>query len=196
MDVRGKPRCIIVLLTLTNNPKPQHGAKHLVLTSRSGPDSLRSRGDFIGKRILDYLQGRDDLVLQACAASATSVEQLESILRKTSVPLGGAVILSALLNDRPFASQNQENFDSVFPPKVDAFTTLTRAVDIASLDFCITFSSISGMFGNPGQTSYAAYVVFPVHVVDLTDCNAEPTRHSREQYAATGTRSRSSLLSF
>ncbi|KAI0695501.1 polyketide synthase [Cerioporus squamosus] len=134
----------------------QHGARHLILTSRSGPESLQSRGDFIGKRILDYLGSREDLVLQARAASATSVKQLEAILQATSVSLGGAIILSALLNDRPFASQTQENFDSVFAPKVDAFMTLTRAVDVASLDFCVTFSSISGMFGNPGQTSYAA----------------------------------------
>ena len=54
----------------------------------------------------------------------------------------------SLLNDRPFASQDQENFDSVFPPKVDAFTTSTRPVEGASLDFRVTFSSISAMFGN------------------------------------------------
>ena len=136
----------------------QHGARNLILTSRSGVESLWTRGDFIGKRILDYLQSREDLAIQAYAASATSLERLEAILQETPVPLGGAIILSALLNDCPFASQDQDNFDSVFPPKVDAFTTLTRAVDVVSLNFCVTFSSISGMFGNPGQTSYAAYV--------------------------------------
>ena len=140
------------------------------MTSRSGLESLRSRGDFIGKRILDYLHSRDDLVLNACAASATSLEQLESILRGISAPLGGAIILSAILNDRPFASQDQENFDAAFPPKVDAFTALTQAVDIESLDFCVTFSSISGMFGNPGQTSYAAYVS---RTVSSSECNTE-----------------------
>ena len=136
------------------------------MTSRSGPESLRSRGDFIGKRILDYLHSRDDLVLNACAASATSLEQLETVLRGTSAPLGGAIILSAILNDRPFASQDQENFDAAFPPKVDAFAALTQAIDIESLDFCVTFSSISGMFGNPGQTSYAAYVSIDVSALE------------------------------
>ncbi len=166
------------------------------MTSRSGPESLRSRGDFIGKRILDYLISRDDLVVQACAASATSVKQLEAILKASSVPLGGAIILSALLNDRPFASQTQENFDSVFPPKVDAFTTLTRAVDVASLDFCVTFSSISGMFGNPGQTSYAAYVVFNALVTDVADETVVRTPRSRVRYGAIRTHSPSSRRSF
>ena len=66
------------------------------------------------------------------------------------------MLLSALLNDRIFALHTQETFDSVFPPKVDAFRALESATDLSRLDFVVVLSSISGMFGNPGQTNYAA----------------------------------------
>ena len=141
------------ILMLTH---PQNGARSMVLTSRSGPDGLRKRGDFIALRILDYLQSREDLVLCTPSADATSLEQLQGVLRDVAAPLGGVFILTWLLNDRSFAAQTQESFDSVFPSKVDAFTTLSQATDIASLEFCIALSSVSAVFGNRGQTNYAA----------------------------------------
>lgn len=66
----------------------------------------------------------------------------------------------ALLHNGSLASEDQEHFDSLCPPKVDALDTLTRAVEVASIDSCVTFSSVAGMFGNAGQTSNAACVQF------------------------------------
>ena len=78
-----------------------------------------------------------------------------ALLGNLSAPLGGCMLMAALLNDRTFSSHTQETFDVVFPPKVDAFKILERVVDLNSLDFVVTYSSISGLFGNPGQTNYA-----------------------------------------
>lgn len=80
---------------------------------------------------------------------------MATLLKNVSAPLGGCVLMAALLNDRSFSAHTQESFDVVFPPKVQAFEVLERVLDISSLDFLITFSSISGVFGNPGQTNYA-----------------------------------------
>lgn len=65
------------------------------------------------------------------------------------------MLLSVLLNDRLFVSHTQESFERVFPPKVQAFEVLERVLDLNGLDFLVTFSSVSGMFGNAGQTNYA-----------------------------------------
>ncbi|KAI0683985.1 polyketide synthase [Cerioporus squamosus] len=134
----------------------ENGARHIVLTSRSGPDGLKKRGDFIALRILQYLQVREDLVLCTPSADATSREQLQAVLEDVSAPLGGAFMLTWLLNDRMFASHTQESFDRVFPSKLDVLETLSQVVDIPSLDFCIAFSSVAALFGNQGQTNYAA----------------------------------------
>jgi hypothetical protein len=72
------------------------------------------------------------------------------------------MLLTAVLEDKMFASLTQDSFERVFDAKTGAFEALTHALDIASLDFLITFTSISGMFGSAGQTNYAAYVMILV----------------------------------
>ncbi|EJF59192.1 ketoacyl-synt-domain-containing protein [Dichomitus squalens LYAD-421 SS1] len=134
----------------------EHGAGHLILTSRTGPSSLDKRGDLASQRILAYLLNQSDLSLRTAAVDAASDSEMVALARGISPPLAGCMFLSALLNDRTFAAHTQETFDSVFPPKTDAFQALEKAVGYESLDFVIAVVSISGMFGNPGQTSYAA----------------------------------------
>ena len=112
----------------------------------------------MAQRMLAYLEGLSDLSLNTAAVDATSEQAMRSLVQGTSAPLGGCMLLSALLNDRIFALHTQETFNIVFPPKVDAFRALESATDLSRLDFVVVLSSISGMFGNPGQTNYAACV--------------------------------------
>ena len=81
---------------------------------------------------------------------------MTAMLSNLSAPLGGCVLLSGFLHDRLFTSHTQESFDLVFPPKPGAFQVLERVLDLSTLDFLVTLSSISAMFGNAGQTNYAA----------------------------------------
>ena len=150
------------VVSISSSVLLQHGARHLTLTSRSGPSTLDRAGDWVSQRVLHHLRGLSDLTLQAPAVDATSEKDMAAILSNLSAPLGGCVLMAALLNDRIFSSHTQETFDVVFPPKVDAFTVLERVVDLNTLDFVVTYSSISGVFGNAGQTNYAAYV-FPLN---------------------------------
>lgn len=78
------------------------------------------------------------------------------MLNNLAAPIGGCVLLSGFLHDRLFGSHTQESFELVFPPKVHGFEVLERVLDLNTLDFLVTFSSISAMFGNAGQTNYAA----------------------------------------
>ena len=134
----------------------QQGARNIVLTSRTGADSLKRRGDFIAERILSYLQNQRGATVRLVATDAASQDSMTGLVHSINAPLGGCVLLSALLEDAMFASHSPDSFERVFPPKVDAFRALERAIDLSSLDFVVTFSSVSGMFGNPGQTNYAA----------------------------------------
>ncbi len=107
--------------------------------------------------MLNYLTARRDLVIKAVAVDATSEQAVKSLLDSIPSPISGCILLPALLNDRIFALHSEDSFNSVFPPKVDAFRVLEKVMDLSSLDFVIPLSSVSGMFGNPGQTNYAAY---------------------------------------
>lgn len=133
----------------------QHGARHITLTSRSGQSTLDRAGDWVSQRILHHLRTLSDLTIQTLAADAASANDMATVLSTLSAPLGGCMLLSVLLNDRLFVSHTQESFERVFPPKVQAFEVLERVVDLNTLDFLVTFSSVSGMFGNAGQTNYA-----------------------------------------
>ena len=137
---------------------PQNGARYFVLTSRSGTETLTRRGDFIAERILCYLQGLHDVTVCIKAADAASTEDMSIVAKNIDRPLGGCMLMTGLFSDGMFASHTKESFERPFASKTGAFIALESVVNLASLDFLVAFSSASGLFGNPGQTNYAAYV--------------------------------------
>ncbi|KAI0749982.1 hypothetical protein C8Q80DRAFT_660233 [Daedaleopsis nitida] len=134
----------------------EKGAREIILTSRTGVESLDKRGDYIAQRILIYLKSRTDMNIRTVAVDAASKDAMAALVSSIAKPLGGCVLLAALLVDGMLNSHTAESFERAFTPKVDAFLALEQTVNLDSLDFLITFSSVSGLFGNPGQTSYAA----------------------------------------
>ncbi|CCM05253.1 uncharacterized protein FIBRA_07463 [Fibroporia radiculosa] len=133
----------------------KNGARDIVLTSRSGLESLIKKGEFVSQRLLAYLQMLPGLTLRTEAVDALSIDAMRSLLDTLVKPLGGCMFLTAILIDRTFAMQTEETFEASVACKVDAFRTLEEIVDIDSLDFVIATSSVCGLFGNAGQTNYA-----------------------------------------
>ena len=106
--------------------------------------------------MLSYLRSCPDLTLEVAAVDATSYSDMSSLIGKMVAPLGGCMLLAVAYTDRLFGDHSLETFESSFPPKVDAFLALEQALSIDSLDFFIAFSSAGALFGNAGQTNYAA----------------------------------------
>lgn len=138
----------------------QKGARYLILTSRSGTESLRRVQDRLALRIVDYLSTLPDLKLELVASDATSKVDTTALLEGVTAPVGGCMLLSVVLSDRTFAFQTQEEFDRPFAPKVGACETFHECLEggIPSLDFFVAFSSVVGLLGNGGQTNYSRYV--------------------------------------
>ena len=145
---------------VTETHLSQNGARYIVLTSRSGRDSIVKRGFSLSRRLLTYLETIPDLTLRLAAVDALSSRDMKTLLESLERPLGGCMILSAVFLDRPFSSQTQETFNASFAPKTGAFETLEALVSLQALDFIVTFSSVSGLFGNAGQTNYAMYAEY------------------------------------
>ena len=122
-------------------------------------ETLKRRGDFIAERILCYLQSLPDVTVCVEAADAASAEAMSTLAKNIDRPLGGCMLMTGLFSDGMFASHTNESFERPFAAKTEAFSALESTIDLPSLDFVIAFSSVSGVFGNAGQTNYAAYVM-------------------------------------
>jgi acyl transferase domain-containing protein/NAD(P)H-dependent flavin oxidoreductase YrpB (nitropropane dioxygenase family)/NAD(P)-dependent dehydrogenase (short-subunit alcohol dehydrogenase family) len=60
------------------------------------------------------------------------------------------------IRDQRFELKTVDDFDHVFRAKVGGALTLSRHLRAEGLRWVVLFGSVSGRFGNPGQTDYAA----------------------------------------
>ncbi|MFJ2900709.1 SDR family NAD(P)-dependent oxidoreductase, partial [Streptomyces sp. NPDC087218] len=134
----------------------EHGVRHLVLTSRSGPDA----------------PGASDLVNELEAAGATTVriepcdvtdrEELARLLAAVpdAHPWTGVVHLAAALDDGLLTAQDPERLWKVLGPKAAGAVHLHRLTRELDLSAFVLFSSVAGVFGGAGQSTYAAANTF------------------------------------
>ncbi|MEE4590641.1 SDR family NAD(P)-dependent oxidoreductase [Streptomyces sp. DSM 41524] len=131
------------------------GVRHLLLTSRRGPDAegaaeLQAELAELGAKV--SLAACDVADREALAALLATVPAAH--------PLTAVVHTAGVLDDGVVSSLTPERLDTVLRPKVDAALTLhelTRDLDLSAL---VLFSSIAGTFGGMGQGNYAAANAF------------------------------------
>ncbi|WP_394836551.1 type I polyketide synthase [Pendulispora rubella] len=133
----------------------QHGARHLVLTSRQGARA----------------PGADDLVRRLHAAGAETVRVVECdaaercgiaevLATAAERPWTAVFHLAGVLDDGMLAGQTAKRFARVMAPKVAGalhLHELTRSMDLAAF---VLFSSAAGTLGAAGQSNYAAANAF------------------------------------
>jgi polyketide synthase 12 len=134
----------------------RHGARHLLLVSRSGEESAS------GKRLaveLELLGAQVQLV----ACDVADREALAAVLDQhvpDERPLTAVFHTAGVLDDGVIGSLNPERIDNVFRPKVDAGIVLHELTAEREIGAFVLFSSIVGVMGNAGQASYAAANAF------------------------------------
>jgi len=70
-------------------------------------------------------------------------------------PVSGIIHGAGALVDRLIEKKTENDFETVYTPKVSGLDNMLRCVDVERLDFLVLFSSIVGFFGNIGQSDYA-----------------------------------------
>jgi acyl transferase domain-containing protein len=129
------------------------GARHLVLTGRSGLEGRR-------EVIEPLLRDADIQVRKADMAAAEDVATLLEEINATMPPLRGIIHAAGVLEDGTLQQQTWAQFQRVMAPKVAGSWNLYRQTRLLALDFFVLFSSGASLLGSAGQGNYAAANAF------------------------------------
>ena len=148
-----------------------HGARHLLLLSRSGPaapgaQELRSGLEELGAEV------------EIAACDAADREALSELIDSLSAehPLGAVVHCAGAIDDGTMETLDPAQVERVFTAKAATAWNLHELTQQADLSAFVLFSSAAGTLGGPGQGNYAAANVF---------CDALAERRAAEGLPAT-----------
>jgi len=133
----------------------EQGARHLVLTGRSGGSDSALKTIAILKE-----QGANIVIIQADVSQENQVQQLLAEVKASLPPLRGIVHDAGVIADGLLAHQEWNNYERVLAPKAYGAWNLHSNTLDAPLDFFVLFSSMSALMGSPGQSNYAAANAF------------------------------------
>jgi len=132
------------------------GAKHLVLTSRSGASTPAATAFVTKLRARDV----DVQVVKADAGSAMDVKRVLGDIASLGHPLKGVFHLAMVIDDAPMASLTRDRMIKVIAPKANGAWLLHEGTLGMELDCFVMFSSLASVFGNSAQANYAAANAF------------------------------------
>jgi NADP-dependent 3-hydroxy acid dehydrogenase YdfG/acyl carrier protein len=133
----------------------EHGVRHLLLASRSGPRAPAAAE-------LEAELGEMGAHVRVAACDVGVRDQLERLLDSIDEahPLGAVVHTAAVMDNGLLDALTPERIDGVLAPKADAAWHLHELTAQMDLSAFVLFSSVAGMFGGPGQGNYAAANLF------------------------------------
>lgn len=173
---RSKARFVLLGRTDINAPLPEWAAGAATLAERKAAAiaSLQSAGeqptpvkidamlsnllhsDEINTTLQQIARVGGEAIYRHC--DITDAQQVARVLNETRQSLGsitGIIHGAGNLADKRIEKKTLEDLRSVFNVKVRGLENLCRALDITALRHVMLFSSVSGFFGNAGQTDYA-----------------------------------------
>jgi acyl transferase domain-containing protein/acyl carrier protein len=133
----------------------ERGVRHLLLTSRRGPEAPGA-GELMAE--LRELGAEAELV----ACDAADRDALAALLAQVPAehPLTAVVHTAAVLDDGVIGALTPERVDRVLRPKVDAAVNLHELTAHLDLAAFVLFSAAAGTLGGAGLGSYGAANVF------------------------------------
>jgi acyl transferase domain-containing protein/NAD(P)-dependent dehydrogenase (short-subunit alcohol dehydrogenase family) len=85
-----------------------------------------------------------------------ALREMTQTLRAEDTRLTGVIHGAGLIADSGIAQKDMEDFERVIAVKAESSLILEEELDLPTLRFWVNFSSIAALFGNAGQTDYAA----------------------------------------
>ncbi|CAG8076471.1 unnamed protein product [Penicillium nalgiovense] len=133
-----------------------NGARKIGLVSRS-----TSMSSEVSALVEDLAALGADIFLLPC--DVTDKQQLQQVVDRCTIEKGfvkGVINAAMVFKGGVFSSVSQKDFNAVIQPKVYGTWNLHHALSNAPLDFFVLISSVAGVMGTPGHSSYAAANTF------------------------------------
>ncbi len=129
----------------------RHGARHLLLVSRSGEEAKGAK-----ELAAELTQLGAKPTIAACDVSDRG--ELEKLLAQipASHPLGAVFHAAGVLADGLLEQMGPGQIERVFAPKAKAAQNLHELSEDTEISAFVMFSSAAGALGAPGQANYAA----------------------------------------
>lgn len=130
----------------------EKGARYLILISRNGPASEEAKSalsKFVEQGITVY----------ATACDVTDKTALTVLLKHCDMampPLKGVIHAATVIDDGLVRNFTREQISRVLAPKIQGAHFLHELTLDKSLDLFVLYSSVTTLFGNPGQSNYVA----------------------------------------
>jgi NADPH:quinone reductase-like Zn-dependent oxidoreductase/malonyl CoA-acyl carrier protein transacylase/NAD(P)-dependent dehydrogenase (short-subunit alcohol dehydrogenase family)/acyl carrier protein len=129
--------------------------QHLILASRRGPGSPGA-----GTLAAELSEAGAAVTMVACdAADRDSMAAVIAAVPATAA-LSTVIHAAGLLDDGVLAAQTADRLDAVLRPKADGAWNLHELTSDLDLSAFVLFSSVAGILGSAGQTTYAAANTF------------------------------------
>jgi acyl carrier protein len=122
-----------------------------VLTSRRTPDA-------VAQRTIEEITERYKCRIHIFGADVGDESEVANLLERIRAelpPLAGVAHLAGVLDDALLSQQSVERFRTTLVPKAFGACHLDRLTKDDGLDFFLLSSSVSSLFGSPGQANYA-----------------------------------------
>ncbi|MCO5569287.1 hypothetical protein L7F22_022999 [Adiantum nelumboides] len=154
------------------------GARHFVLTSRSGAKTIAGDDDsnVNARRSLEALRRLAGCTVELLACDASDRVAMADLVNSLQMPLAGVWLMPLVLvsisrdlwtarakvhlpivkRDAPLLQQTAENFKTSYEVKLEPVRVLHSILDTDKLDFVAFFSTVSTLAGIPSQSNYVA----------------------------------------
>lgn len=132
------------------------GAGDIVLTGRHAPGADT-------RQVLDEITERHKCRVHVFTADVGDEAEVAALLERIRAelpPLAGVAHLAGVLDDALLSQQDLDRFRKTLAPKAFGADHLDRLTRDDDLDFFLVSSSVSSLFGSPGQANYATANAF------------------------------------
>ncbi|KAL0930068.1 polyketide synthase [Colletotrichum truncatum] len=129
----------------------RHGAKHIIVVSRSGTADVASQ-----KAVKNCLAYGCEVV--EAKGDVADIVFLREVFNEASPRVAGIIQGAMVLRDKPYETMSLDDYHTAIHAKFTGTWNLHRVSEEQPqpLDFFTLLSSISGIVGNKGQANYAA----------------------------------------
>ncbi|KAI0000734.1 hypothetical protein F4779DRAFT_635566 [Xylariaceae sp. FL0662B] len=131
----------------------EHGAKHVVISSRNPKVDVTWIKTHKAKGANIYIFPND-------VTNFDDLKGLHDRIQATLPPLAGVAQGAMVLRDTPIRDMTLSQLTDVLQPKVDGSINLDRVLGDQQLEFVVFFSSVVEISGNIGQANYTAANAF------------------------------------